>query len=251
MKILAIIQARMGSTRLPGKMMLTVLGKPIIQWVVERVKSAKLIDGIILATSTNDDDDVLFKWALDHAVPCFRGSNNDVLDRYYQAARLTQADAIVRITGDCPLMDSQIIDRIVAKYQSNGYDYVTNSQPPTYPDGLDVEIFSFTALEKAWKEAGLASEREHVTAYIWKHPEFFKIANVKHVTDLSEQRWTLDMLEDFELIKYVIEDVETHHSGFTLDNILRVIKSHPKWQKINIKYKRNEGYAKSIMYDAK
>lgn len=245
MKIVAIIQARMGSTRLPGKMMLKILEKPIIQYVFDRVKLSQLINEIWLATTVNSEDDVLAEWAASNGEKFYRGSSDDVLDRYYQTAKLACADVVVRITGDCPLTDGEVIDGVVGEYLKGGCDYVCNTQPPTYPDGLDTEVFAFSVLEKAWKEAELNSEREHVTPYIWKHPEIFKIKNVTYGLNLNNLRWTLDTMEDFEFIKLVIQEA-ARLDDFSIKTILKIVSDHPEWQEINSKFKRNEGYAKSL-----
>ncbi|MBI5221600.1 MAG: glycosyltransferase family protein, partial [Candidatus Magasanikbacteria bacterium] len=169
MKTVAIIQARMGSTRLPGKSLMNIDGRPIINYVFDRVSNSVLIDEVWLATTTNAEDNVLERWAQDQNIKYFRGSSDDVLDRYYQTALLSGANTVIRITGDCPLVDPRVIDMVLGEYQKGGFDYVCNTQPPTFPDGLDVEVFSFVSLEKTWKEAKLKSEREHVTPYIWKN----------------------------------------------------------------------------------
>ena len=249
MKIIAIIQARMGSTRLPGKMMLDLYGKPVIERVFERIKPSHFINEIWLATTINPEDDVLVDWAQKNKIKFFRGSSDDVLDRFYQAAAPIQADAIVRITGDCPLHDFQVIDKVIAEYVQGGHDYVSNSHPPTYPDGLDLEVFSFQALKKAWSEAELKSEREHVTPYIWKHPDIFKIKNVVNAVDLSDQRWTLDTKEDWEFLKIIFQEIEIRKEYGHLSEVVAILQEHPEWLKINSQYKRNEGYQKSLKED--
>lgn len=249
MKIVAIIQARMGSTRLPGKMLLNIAGKPTIQHVWERIRLSKTIDEIVLATGKDQDNDPLANWAEYNKVNFYRGSENDVLDRYYNAAKEAAADAIVRITGDCPLLDFQIVDKVVEEFKRVNYDYVCNTQPPTYPDGLDTEVFSFQALEKAWREAKLKSEREHVTSYIWKHPEIFKLGNILNDEDLSNYRLTLDTKEDLDLIGLIIGECQKQKKFCGLNEIIRIIKDHPEWLSINAHHQRNEGYLKSLQAD--
>jgi len=249
MKIIAIIQARMGATRLPGKMMKDLSGQPVVAHVINRVKMAASINELWLATTIREQDNVLAVWAEEHSVRCFRGSENNVLDRYYQTALKAEADVVVRITADCPLLDYQIVDQVVNKYLEGGSDYVCNTQPPTFPDGLDVEIFSFGALEKAWKEAKLKSEHEHVTPYIWKQPKIFKIKNVNNSDDLSHHRWTLDTPEDLELIRKVVKEMSRYDGYCGLECILQIIEKHPDWQEINSKYMRNDGYQKSVEED--
>lgn len=249
MKIVAIIQARMGSTRLSGKMLMDLVGQPVIQRVFERIKSSHFINEIWLATTINPEDNVLADWAQKNKIKFFRGSSDDVLDRFYQAALPVQANVIVRITGDCPLHDFQVIDKVIAEYAEGEYDYVSNSHPPTYPDGLDVEVFSFQTLKKAWSEAKLKSEREHVTPYIWKHQEIFKIKNVVNVDDLSINRWTLDVKEDLEFLRIVFKELEVRKQYGHLSEVVTILQEHPKWLKMNSQYKRNEGYLKSLKED--
>lgn len=251
MKVVAIIQARMGSSRLPGKMLMTLGNKPAFLHVVEQVRGCKTIHEIILATTDTPLDDELAHLAEENATSFFRGSENDVLDRYYQAAKQINANVIIRITGDCPLIDPSVIDSVVEAFlQGDGkYDYVSNIHPPTFPDGLDVEVFSFGALEKAWKEAELFSEREHVTPYIWKHPEFFPALNVSNETDFSSERWTLDTQEDLDFLRLVIREKGERKLSWT--EVKDMIDEHPEWRDINAHYHRNEGYEKSIAEETK
>lgn len=248
-KIIAIVQARMGATRLPGKMLMKLGPKSAVAHVIERVKLSKYINEVWLATTTNSKDGDLVKWAEENNVLCHRGSEDDVLDRYYQTALRAKADIIVRVTGDCPLSDYEVIDKVIKEYKEGDFDYVSNVHPPTYPDGLDTEVFSFGSLEKAWKEASLKSEREHVTPYIWKNPEIFKMKNVENEEDLSEQRWTLDTQEDFDFIEKIILECGKKSSECKMKEVLEIIASNPQWKEINSMYKRNEGYAKSLEED--
>lgn len=250
MKTVAIIQARMGATRLPGKMMMDLAGQPVVQRVFERVKPSRFINEIWLATTINSEDDVLAEWAARNRFACYRGSSEDVLDRYYQAALKAKAEVIVRITGDCPLHDPEVIDKVIESCgKGNQFDYVSNIYPPTYPDGLDIEVFSFEALKKTWQEAKLPSEREHVTAYIWKHPEKFKIRNISHSEDLSFYRWTLDTSEDLRFLRLIFEELQKRHQFGHLAEVLAILQEHPDWLKINAQYRRNEGYQKSLKED--
>lgn len=249
MKVVIIVQARMGSTRLPGKMMKEVAGKPMIQYVFDRAKISKLTDEVWLATTESTSDDILADWAEKNNIFYFRGSENDVLDRYYQTAKKAKADVVVRVTGDCPLLDSDVVDKVIQEYKEGGYDYVSNIHPPTYPDGLDTEVFSFESLERAWKEASLQSEREHVTPYIWKNPDKFKMKNVANDIDYSAERWTLDTKEDYEFLKNVIEECEKKGKICRMQEVLEIIKDNPDWKGINSMFERNEGYAKSVKED--
>lgn len=249
MNIIAIVQARMGSTRLPGKMMLDLAGTPVIAHVIRRVRAARLVHGVWLATTVNAEDDVLADWAKNEKVPCYRGSVDDVLDRYYETAKLAGAETIVRVTGDCPLIDPEVIAGVVRAFQEHRVDYCSDVDPPTYPDGYDVEVFSFAALERAWREAKLKSEREHVTPYIRNHRELFTAKNVAHTPDLSSYRLTLDTSEDLVLIRNVAEACgKANTCG--LDAVLGILTAHPDWQRINAKNRRNEGYQKSLKKDA-
>lgn len=252
MKIVAIIQARMGSTRLPGKTLKKLAGQPAIAHVFDRLSRAKNIDEIWLATTSNPEDDQLAIWAKQSKINCYRGQAEDVLDRYYQTAITAKAEVIIRITGDCPLLDPEIVDQIITEFLKNDYDYISNSQPPSYPDGLDVEVFSATVLGKAWREASLKSEREHVTPYIWKNPKIFRIKNFLYSENLSNFRWTLDTEEDLIFLNKILEAIKNNppQSKYgNLKDILSIIKQHPDWININSKYKRNEGYDKSLNND--
>lgn len=247
----AIIQARMGATRLPGKVLREILGKPILWHVIERIKRCKLIDQVIIATTNIDGERPILELAKRMGIASYSGSEDDVLDRYYQAAKRYQADIIVRITSDCPLVDPQVTDKVVKFFLDNkpGFNYVSNTLNPTYPDGLDTEVFSFATMEKAWKEAKLKSEREHVTAYIVKHPEIFKLGNVENEEDLSHMRWTVDEERDFEFVKKVYERLYKPNQVFLMRDILALLKAYPDLADINKGINRNEGYIKSVLSD--
>lgn len=246
-KIVAIIQARMGSTRLPGKVLKDICGKPMLWYVIERVKRAKLINEIVVATTTNVEDDEIIKIAEQCGVKTFRGSKDDVLDRYYQAAKEFEADIIVRITADCPLIDSEIIDKTVEFFLKGDFDYVSNTVKPTFPDGLDVEVFSFGALKEAWENATKLSEREHVTPYIRRNPEKFKIGSFEAEHDLSHLRWTVDREEDLRFVREVYKRIGKEI--FHMQDVLELLRKHPELAEINRGIKRNEGYEKSLRED--
>ena len=244
----AIIQARIGSTRLPGKVMLNILGKPILWHVINRVLKAKLTNGLVVATTTSPEDDIIAEFCRNNNILVFRGAENDVLDRYYQCAKKHDIKDIVRITADCPLHDPNVIDIVVNEYLKANYDYVTNTIEYTFPDGLDVEVFSFNALEAAWKNAELPSEREHVTPYIRKSKEFKK-KNVYSSKNYPLYRLTLDYPEDYEFIKNIYEGISKEM--FFLENILECLDKNPELLKINQHLKINEGYVKSLKFDTK
>lgn len=235
MKIGAIIQARMGSTRLPEKVMKNLQGKTVLEHVIERVKQSKLIDEIIIATTTHERDEVIESEALRCGVDAFRGSEDDVLARYYYAAKENNLDVVVRITSDCPLIDPKIIDDIVQFYKNNNYDIVTNAgndvENRTYPRGLDVEILSFDILENAYINASEKYQREHVTPYIYEvaQNKFF----YKNQSDYSKHRWTLDTDEDFQLIKEIYKVLYKGVHDFYLDDIISLLNEQPSLQLIN------------------
>jgi len=247
MKTIALIQARMTSSRLPGKVLQDIAGKPMLLRVVDRARQAKSIDLVAVITSTHESDDVIERCCIENSVPCFRGNLDDVLDRYYQASLNFEAETIVRITADCPLLDPGIVDQVVETFNSGNYDYASNTIEFTYPDGLDTEVFRFETLEKAWRDAVLKSEREHVTAYIYKHPELFRLGVVKHTEDLSALRWTVDTPSDLEFVRAVYAGLTNDHFG--IEDVLRFIKDHPGIAALNAEQERNEGYMKSLKED--
>lgn len=251
MNTLAILQARFSSTRLPGKVLKPIMGKPMLALQIERVLQSKMIDQLIVATSTDTTDDDIEALCLQTNIPCFRGNQNDVLDRFYQAALPWVPTHIVRFTGDCPLIDSDVIDSVVKFYLSGGYDYVSNTLQPTFPDGLDVEVFRFSVLEQAWKEAALLSQREHVTPFIYSHPDRFHTANYKHAEDLSYLRWTVDEPEDFELITKIYGELYSAKPGFRMIDVLNLLQRKPELLSLNQKFERNEGMARSLEEDRK
>lgn len=241
MKILTVIQARMSSTRLPGKVMLPILGKPLLIRMIERIKAAGLAGELVVATSTNPDDDAIEKLCKQEKINCFRGHLTDLLDRHYQVAKKFSADAVVKIPSDCPLIDPHMIEKVLKHYISNAdkFDFVSNLHPATYPDGNDVEVMSFTTLERAWKEAAKNFEREHTTPYIWENPDKFRIANVEWETGLNystTHRWTIDFEEDYLFIKKVYEELYPNSPIFSLREILDLVEQKPEIAAINQKY---------------
>jgi len=242
--VLVLIQARVGSTRLPGKVLLDLEGKKVIEHVVARVKRSKRISEVFVVTTINKEDLELVKLCSQKGIRIFCGSENDVLDRFYQVAKLLEPKHIVRITADCPLMDASIIDAVIDIHIKSQGDYSTNTLTELYPDGEDVEVFTFESLKKAWKEANLISEREHVTPYIRNNKNLFKHAELKYSKDLHDKRWTLDNNEDFEFIKIIYRN-----EFFSMDDILKFLDQHPDVEKINNHINRNEGYQKSLRDD--
>ncbi|MCX8130811.1 MAG: glycosyltransferase family protein [Clostridia bacterium] len=250
--ILAIIQARMGSSRLPGKVLIELLGKTVLWHVVNRVKQSNLVDKVLVATSTNEKDDLIVQECKRYNINCFTGNENDVLDRFYNAAvkySLRENDSVVRITADCPLIDPKVIDNVISVYLNNKCDYASNINPPTFPDGLDIEIFKFSALEKSYREARLTSEREHVTLYVRNHPELFSTVNFEYEKDISNLRWTLDEKEDLDVILKIYRNLYLENNIFFLGDILDLLEKVPEISKGNIMFKRNEGLEKSLKND--
>lgn len=252
MSVIAIIQARMGSSRFYGKVLKEVCDKTIIEHIVNRLKFSEKIDKIVLATSSTEKDDLIEKLCKNKGIPLFRGSEADVLDRFYQAAKYFGAkngDSIIRITGDCPLIDPKIVDEIIKMFIEKDSDYGANVNPPTFPDGLDTEIMKLSALEKSWKEAKLLSEREHVTLHVRNHPEIFSISNYTSDVDYSDLRWTLDEPEDFEVIKLIYENLYSEDKVFLMEDVLKLLVTKKEITEINKKLMRNEGLIKSLVND--
>jgi spore coat polysaccharide biosynthesis protein SpsF len=246
--IVAIIQARMGSTRLPGKVLKEVCGRPLLWHLIYRLRRAKIIEDIVLATTSLDEDKVLLEKAQEWGVKAFAGSADDLLDRYYQAAKTFKADPVVRITADCPLIDPQVVDRAVREFfkQKNADAVGTDD---TFPDGLDTTVYSFRALEKAWREAKLPSEREHVGPYISGHPELFQTGAISYTTNLSHLRWTVDQEEDLTLVREIFTRLFREGEMFYTEDILKLLDREPHLRKINSHIVRNEGYLKSLERD--
>jgi spore coat polysaccharide biosynthesis protein SpsF len=249
MRTVAIIQARMTSTRLPGKILADLAGCPLLERVVGRAKRAKLLQLVAIATTDRPTDDAVAALCDKIGVACFRGSEDDVLDRYYQAAKTFAAETVVRLTADCPLLDPDVIDRAVRCFQAGDFDYLSNGVERTYPDGLDTEVFRFTALERAWREARLKSEREHVTPYLYKHPELFRLGSEKNDRDFSALRWTVDEPEDLEFVRAVYGHFGPERT-FGMADVLKLLGEHPELQAINAGFEINEGYQKSLREDA-
>ncbi len=246
-EVVAIVQARMTSSRLPGKVLMEICREPILHHVVARLKASRMITRIVVATSVDATDDTIGRWCDGNSIDVFRGSLDDVLDRYYNAAKAFGAKTIVRITADCPLLDPGVVDEVIGEFLSGAYDYASTGG--RYPDGLDTEVFSFEALERAHAEAKLASEREHVTPYIWKHPGEFRLSSIRCEEDLSHMRWTVDDPEDFLFVTKVYEGLYGDKKVFDMNDILAFLKKRPELSEINSGTLRNEGYAKSLRED--
>lgn len=236
MSTVAIIQARMASSRLPGKVLKDIAGKPALAWVVERAARAERIDQVVVATTSDPGDDPIETLCRERGYDCFRGSQFDVLDRYYQAACQFSADVVVRLTADCPLIDPGLMDLTIAEFQRSGVDFAANRLPPpwkrTYPIGLDVEVCSLPALERAWREASQPYQREHVMPYLYDQPGRFRTLLVNTEPDYGSLRWTLDTPQDLDFIRAVV----AHFDGrddFTWLDVLALVQQHPGLVEIN------------------
>lgn len=245
----AIVQARMGSTRLPGKVLMRLIDKPLLCHIVERLRRIKLIDEIIIATTNKAIDKPIEELAREMKTKIFTGKEDDVLDRYYQAARIYKVDIILRITADCPLIDPQIIDNLIKYYLKNKLDYI--NLPKNYPEGIDAEIFSFEALKKAWQEAKLPSEREHVTPYIWNHPKKFRLGELPADIpgDFSYLHWSVDEERDLKFAREVFKKLYHKDCIFYTKDVLKLLKNEPQMIEINKGLTGQEGYLKSLKED--
>lgn len=251
MKIIAVTQARVGSSRLPAKILKEVNGVTLLETHLRRILHSKRITSLKVATTTEDGSERIVSIADKAGVDAYKGSVNDVLDRFYKTVKEEKPDYVVRLTSDCPLIDASIIDRVIDLAVNSGADYVSNTLEVTYPDGMDCECFKFSALEKAWKEATLKSDREHVTPYIWRNStmkggKLFRSECLQNGEDWSDIRITVDTPEDFEVIKSILEELGPDKKcGEYVD----FIKRHKEISDINSSFGRNEGYEKSLKQD--
>jgi spore coat polysaccharide biosynthesis protein SpsF len=243
--ILAILQARTSSSRLPGKVMVPMAGAPMLARQIQRLQRSRRIDRLMLATSDRADDDAVAALALSEGIDCYRGSLDDVLDRYYRAGAQLNPSHVVRVTGDCPLADWEVIDQVIAFTLEGGYDYASNTIEPSWPDGLDVEVMKFAALESAWREADALVEREHVTPFIIRRPERFRLGSMRAEPDLSHLRWTVDEPSDYAFVGHIYDALYPDNPAFTTRDILRLLGERPELSAINHGIQRNEGLARS------
>lgn len=249
MRIISIIQARLSSTRLPNKVLLNLAGKKVLEHVVNRSNACRSITDTIIATTVNKKDLKIVEFCAKKGISVYCGSEDDVLDRYYQTARLFGADHVVRITSDCPVIDPKIVDKVISLHLKEKADLTANILTETFPDGLDVEVFTYKALEKAWNEANLKSQREHVTPYIKDNPNIFKLVNMENNENLYSKRWTLDNKEDYVFLTAVYKKLYKKKPLFEMNDILKLLKQYPGLEKINSSITRNEGYQKSLKED--
>ena len=245
-----IIQARMGSTRLPGKVMeLLDDENPSLYYTINQLKNSLNVDKIIVATTKLNEDDVIEKISKNNRINYFRGSSENVLERFYKCAKKFQLETIVRITADCPLIDPKVVDSIIQIFNSGKYDYVHNMEPRTFPDGLETEVFSFKILEKAYKNAKLPSEKEHVTPYFRNNKNKFRIKNIISKKNMSSHRWTLDYQEDLDLIRNIVKEIKNR--PILMNDIISLFNKKPNIFEINKKYLANEGLIRSLEEDKK
>lgn len=243
MTVNAIIQARCGSTRFPDKVFAGIDGKPLLWHVVNRIKYVEMIDDIIIATTVNPKDDKIEEWCKAESVKCFRGSEEDVLNRYYSASAAFPSDVVVRVTADDPFKEPKVMDKVIKKLIDEKLDLVTNNFPPSFPEGLDCEAFTFEILELMEKTTQDSFEREHVTQYIYHNPDKFKIGNVISETQLSSFRWTIDNTEDYDMVKAVYAKRDKGSKGILLmDEIFEILRKNPEITGINSQVKRSAMY---------
>lgn len=250
MKYLVMIQARCGSTRLPNKVMKDLFGKPALQRMIERVQKSKLADEVMVVTSIEKNNLPILKLCSDMGVRVGVGSEDDVLDRYYQTAKLLNPEVVIRLTADCPCFDAELLDDALSTMKSDT-DYM-GMLSSTFADGLDIQIITFKALEKSWREANHSFEREHVTQYAIRHPELFKLQDYfSPIGDFGDHRWTVDEPEDFEVVEHIYNHFinDCGREDFGYKDILNYLNEHPEVKDINSKYQRDEGLAKSIKED--
>lgn len=246
--VVAIIQARTGSTRLPRKVLRPLRGEPMLARMLERVKAARTLDAVVVATTDKIEDDAIAALAGQCSVSVFRGDERDVLDRMYRAAQEAHAVIVVRLTGDCPLIDPAVIDEVVKEFREEGVDYI--GTPSNYPEGLDTEVFTFAALERAWQEGKLPSEREHVTPYIKNHPELFRCGSWRSgAEDYSHLHWSVDTEADFRFVSAVYDDLYKNGAIFHMNDILALMHEMPELQELNKGGTGYEGYQKSLRED--
>ncbi|HTY38315.1 MAG TPA: glycosyltransferase family protein [Bacteroidota bacterium] len=252
MKLCVIIQARMSSTRLPGKVMMSLGGQPVLARMIERVTSAHTPFDLVVATTTDPADEPIVSLCRDLKVECYRGHPTDLVERHWHAARMVEADALVKIPSDCPLIDPGVLDRVLGFWNAfeGHYDYVSNLHPATYPDGNDVEVLTMEALAIVRREARQDFEREHLTPYVWENPFRFRIGNITWERGLNfsrRYRWTLDYAEDMDLITHIFETLQMRTGPlFSLDDIVQLLQNHPELERINSRYRGVNWYRKHI-----
>mgnify|MGYP002881336007 FL=1 len=236
-KIPLLLQARMGSSRLPGKILLPVLDKQLLKLTIERINQSKFVEEVILLIPDASTDDILESFAIDEKIKFFRGNEKNCLDRHYQAAKYFDIDVFAKTTSDCCLIDSRVIDEVIELYfsKSPDCDYVSNICPPTFPDGLDIEVFNFSTLEKTWELAKSDFDKEHTTTFIRNNPNLFKIINHEHSKSnlFKKHRWCLDFEDDYLFIKTIFEKLYLNNNNFSMENILELLDNNKEINMIN------------------
>ena len=249
--ILAVLQARLSSRRLPGKVLKPILGTPMLLHQIRRIERTKLIDKLVVATSEDQTDDPIAALCDANNMTCFRGALDDVLDRFYNAARPYNPKHVVRLTGDCPLTDPEIIDKVIKLHLECGNDYTSNALEPTFPDGLDNEAVKFSVLSEAWRKADTQAQREHVTLYITHNRNEFKCGCLRSEEDLSSLRWTVDEPQDFKFVSDIYENLYPVKADFNYHDILQFLRIHPEIAAVNSQFIRNQGLIDSLSADSK
>ncbi len=240
----------MGSTRLPGKVLRTLAGRPMLARIIDRLRACPAIANVVVATSDRDGDEAIRQLCAAQQIDCFAGSEHDVLDRFYQAAVMFHGDPLIRVTADCPLVDPGLVTKLIALFQAGGYDYVGVATgagalflgPARYPDGLDAECFTLAALERSRREATSLPDREHVTPYIWRHRDLFRCGELTSPVDYSRLRWTVDNEADFELIAQIYGALDRQGRAFGMEDVLRYLAAHPEIAATNEAFIGKEGY---------
>jgi len=245
--ISCIIQARMGSSRLPGKILLNGYNKPFLFHLIERIKKSKKINNIIVATTKNKLDDIIYNLCKKNKIEVYRGNEKNVLSRYFKCAKKYKISTIIRITSDCPLIDYQMIDKMIGNYENSNYDFYGNTHPPSFPDGYDIEIFSYESLKRSYYNSKDLFQKEHVTPYIWDNPDKFKIGNYNiNKNYYNNFRLTLDFIEDFYVISHIYNSIYPKNKFFKFSDVINFLKKNKNILKINKKYIKVNWYSKHI-----
>lgn len=249
LRTVAIIQARMSSSRLPGKVLKTILGKPMLGYIVERLVWVKQIDEIVVATSREASDQPICTFCRENKIACYRGDLNDVLGRFYQTAQEYKADTVIRVTGDCPCVDPELVTQLINLFQREKYDHIGIAtgagaifDEARFPNGLDAECFRYESLEKAWQEAAEPADREHVTPYIWRNKDVFKCGSLKPEKDYSHIRLSVDHQEDFELVSKIYEALYKPEKPFVMQDIINYLGANSELLNLNQAFIGLEGY---------
>jgi spore coat polysaccharide biosynthesis protein SpsF len=233
MTTVVIVQARMGSTRLPGKVLKDIDGRPMLSYLLERLRRARLAQKLVVATTTEQRDEAIVRLCSAEGVASTRGSEDDVLRRFEEAAQLFDGSVVVRVTADCPLLEPELVDEAITCFRDESCDYLSNMLEPSWPYGMAVEVFSRRALREADREATDPAEREHVTPFIYRQPQRYRLRSITMQPDLSGRRWTVDTAEDFELVSRILSALYPRKQDFRLGDVLALLRDNPGWEEIN------------------